>query len=120
MTPIARVRQMDETTRQNLMRLAIEEASRSVPENDRVNPRVGAVLADVNGVVLHTAYRGEFGPWTHAEFALFEKARNANTDTRGKVLFVTLEPCTRRGPEKVPCAIRVAQSRVATVYIGTL
>lgn len=38
----------------------------------------------------------------------------------GMSLFVTLEPCTRRGVEKVPCAVRVAESRVGAVYIGTL
>jgi pyrimidine deaminase RibD-like protein len=109
-----------EETLIELMHLAIAEARKSVAEDGRIHPRVGAVLADEKGNVLHTAHRGENGPGTHAEFVLFEKARNAGTDTTRTHLFVTLEPCTRRSPQKIPCAARVAVSGVQTVYIGTL
>ena len=53
-------------------------------------------------------------------FLLIEKAEQLNIDLQSTVLFVTLEPCIKRGPKKVPCAIRVAASKIPLVYIGTL
>lgn len=54
------------------MRLAIEEARKSVSENDnRVHPKVGAVVVK-DGQVLSTAYRGE-QPGNHAEYVALEK-----------------------------------------------
>ena len=53
-------------------RLAIDEARKSVPENDgRPHPRVGAVVVK-NGEVLATAHRGE-GEGNHAEYIALEK-----------------------------------------------
>jgi pyrimidine deaminase RibD-like protein len=109
-----------EETKRKLMLLAIQEAERSAVEDQRVHPRVGAVLADANGNVLHTAHRGEGTRGGHAEFILFEKARSAGTQVQDASLFVTLEPCTRRGIGKTPCASRVLHSGVRTVFIGTL
>jgi pyrimidine deaminase RibD-like protein len=103
----------------DLCALAISEARKSVPEDDRPHPLVGAVLANSAGDVLETSYRGEV-PKRHAEFTLFEKARAKGIDTRQCLLFVTLEPCSMRGPDKIPCAIRVAQAGVQKVFIGTL
>lgn len=36
------------------------------------------------------------------------------------VLFVTLEPCTSRGPGKTPCAQRIVDSGISKVYVGML
>jgi pyrimidine deaminase RibD-like protein len=102
-----------------LCALAISEARKSVPEDDRPHPLVGAVLATTGGQVVETSFRGEV-PKRHAEFTLLEKARAKGVDTRQCLLFVTLEPCSKRGPDKIPCAVRVAQAGVHKVYIGTL
>src|SRR5579872_3059950 len=102
-----------------LCALAISEARKSVPEDDRPHPLVGAVLATTRGDVVETSFRGEV-PKRHAEFTLLEKARAKGVDTRQCLLFVTLEPCSQRGPDKTPCAIRVAEAGVRKVYIGTL
>lgn len=102
-----------------LMREAIIEAKKSKAEDGRAHPFVGAILTDINGSILARAYRGE-ARGAHAEFCLFQKAREMGVDTRNTNLFVTLEPCTQRGVGKTPCAVRVVEAGVGTVYIGTL
>ena len=102
-----------------LMRLAIEEMHKSVPErrgDGKVPPLVGAVLWFPDGTIV-TAHRGEFRDGDHAEYTLFErKLHNRRLDDA--VLFTTLEPCLVRSPERTPCAKRVFLTRVNTVWIG--
>lgn len=102
-----------------LCELAVATAMESVREDEREHPLVGALLADGDGNVLATSFRGET-PKRHAEFCLLEKAVTLGIDPSKCTLFVTLEPCIQRGPEKVPCAIRVAEAGIKSVYIGTL
>jgi pyrimidine deaminase RibD-like protein len=98
-------------------RLAIEEARKSVPEDERVHPRVGVVIVK-DGRVLATAHRGEI-PQCHAEFIGLEK-KLAEVPLAGSTVYTTLEPCTSRNHPKVPCAIRLAERKVARVVIGML
>jgi pyrimidine deaminase RibD-like protein len=98
-------------------RLAIEEARKSVPEDDRVHPRVGAVIVK-DGRVLATAHRGEILQ-CHAEYLALEK-KLADVSLAGATVYTTLEPCTSRKHPKVPCAIRLAERKVARVVIGML
>lgn len=107
-----------ERTRE-LCELTVATAKKSVREDEREHPLVGALLADAEGNVLATSFRGET-PKRHAEFCLLEKVVSQGIDPSKCTLFVTLEPCIRRGPEKVPCAIRVAEAGIKAVYIGTL
>ena len=97
---------------------AIELAGQSVTEPDREDlaPNVGAVLAR-DGELLGEGYRGATGPGDHAEFGLLER-RLAGVDVAGATLFVTLEPCSRRGPGRTPCATRIADRGIATVWVG--
>ncbi|MFI5259075.1 MAG: hypothetical protein ACHQ01_05640 [Candidatus Limnocylindrales bacterium] len=97
---------------------AIELAALSVNEPDRHDPtpNVGAVLVR-DGHVLGEGYRGATAPPDHAEFGILEK-RLAGVDVSGSVLYVTLEPCSRRGTNKIPCAMRIAERGIATVWIG--
>lgn len=111
---------MDEHKLESLMRCAIDIARNSKPEDDRHHPLVGAVLADNEGEVVLTSYRGESGKGDHAEYSLIERAKVEGIDLSDKILFVTLEPCSRRSPGKLPCAVRVARSGIKTVYIGAL
>lgn len=101
-----------------LMSKAIELANRSIPEDQRPHPNVGALLADQDGKVIATAFRGQFGRGDHAEFLLLEKAKEAGFDLSGLTLYTTLEPCTSRGHRKKPCATRVCESGIRTVVIG--
>src|SRR5215469_13552924 len=98
-------------------RLAIEEARKSVPEDDRVHPKVGVVVVK-DGRVLATAHRGEF-PQCHGEYIALEK-KLADVSLAGSTVYTTLEPCTSRNHPKVPCAIRLAERKVARVVIGML
>jgi pyrimidine deaminase RibD-like protein len=99
-------------------RLAIEEARKSVPENDgRPHPLVGAVVVK-NGQVLATAHRGE-AEGNHAEYIALEK-RLADAAVAGATVYTTLEPCTTRNHPKIPCGDRLIERRVRRVVIGML
>ena len=98
-------------------RLAIEEARKSAPEDERVHPRVGVVIVR-DGRVLASAHRGEV-PQCHAEFIALEK-KLADTSLFGATVYTTLEPCTSRNHPKVPCATRLTERKVGRVVIGML
>jgi pyrimidine deaminase RibD-like protein len=98
-------------------RLAIEEARKSAPEDERVHPRVGVVVAK-DGRVLASAHRGEV-PQCHAEFIALER-KLADVPLLGATVYTTLEPCTSRNHPKVPCAIRLTERKVSRVVIGML
>jgi pyrimidine deaminase RibD-like protein/SAM-dependent methyltransferase len=99
---------------------AINEARKSSAEDAGIHPHVGAVLADSNGTVLGRAHRGMAGRGDHAEYLLLKKAKEQDVDTTKTMLFVTLEPCTARGPDKTPCVEHILNSGVPRVYIGML
>ncbi len=102
------------------MELAIEMAQASQSEPDgRPHPLVGAVLTDLNGKVLVTASRGE-RKGSHAEYVLFKKVEEQEIPLENTILFTTLEPCTKRGQHKIPCAERISNSPIKYVFIGTL
>jgi pyrimidine deaminase RibD-like protein len=111
---------MDDTLKLALMREAICEAHKSQAEDNRNHPLVGAIVTDDEGNILLRAHRGENGSGGHAEFLIFQKAETEKLDLKGKTLFVTLEPCTRRGAGKIPCAVRVGNSGIRRVFIGTI
>jgi pyrimidine deaminase RibD-like protein len=107
----------NETDDRVFERIAIDEARKSVPEDERVHPRVGVVVVK-DGRVLATAHRGEI-PQCHAEFIALEK-KLADVPLLGATVYTTLEPCTERNHPKVPCAIRLTERKVARVVIGML
>jgi pyrimidine deaminase RibD-like protein len=99
-------------------RMAIDEARKSVSENDgRPHPWVGAVVVK-DGKLLSAAHRGEV-PGNHAEFVALER-NLSDSAVVGATVYTTLEPCTTRNRPKVPCADRLIERRVARVVIGIL
>lgn len=99
-------------------RLAIDEARKSVGENDgRRHPMVGAVIVK-NGQVLAKAHRGEV-TGNHAEYLALEK-RLPDSVVAGATVYTTLEPCTTRNHPKIPCADRLVERKVGRVVIGML
>jgi pyrimidine deaminase RibD-like protein len=98
------------------MEMAVEEACKCKPKDERVHPRVGAVVVK-DGIVLATAYRSELAEGDHAEYTALEKKMHDKT-IAGATVYTTLEPCTARSPSKVPCTDRLIQRRVKRVVIG--
>lgn len=99
------------------MELAIQEAQKCVSEPDKNSPLVGAVIAR-NGKPFARAHRGEIKAGEHAEFTLLRKVESE--DLSDTTLYVTLEPCTSRGPEKHPCVERVTIRKIPRVVVGML
>lgn len=102
----------------HFMELAIEEARKSIGEDERAHPKVGAVVVK-NGVVLATAFRGELGEGEHAEYTALEK-KLPDATLAGATVYATLEPCTSRNHPKTPCAQRLIDRKVKRVVIGML
>jgi pyrimidine deaminase RibD-like protein/ubiquinone/menaquinone biosynthesis C-methylase UbiE len=103
-----------------LMKEAIKESQKSIPEDSGVHPKVGAVLSDMYGNILTTSHRGESERGGHCEYILLKKAKQLGINTEEAVLFVTLEPCTSRSPGKNPCAQRIVDCKIQKVYVGML
>src|ERR1019366_1999685 len=97
--------------------LAIEEALKSVPEDGRPHPKVGAIIVK-DGNVLSQAHRGEKSK-SHAEYVALED-KLADDLVAGATVHTTLEPCTTRKHPKIPCAQRLIDRKVARVVIGML
>lgn len=108
---------MTEKLLDELMRLAIDSGKKSVPEEGKETPLVGASIYK-DGAILGTAYRGQFGAGNHAEYTLFEKVLQ-EADVSGATLFTTLEPCTARG-KHTPCSEWIIRKGIKHVYIGML
>jgi len=100
-----------------LMRIAIEEGRKSVSEDGKLSPKVGASII-LNGEILGSSFRGQLGEGDHAEYTLFEKILNGK-DVKGATLFTTLEPCTNRNNHK-PCSDWIIEKGISHVYIGIL
>jgi pyrimidine deaminase RibD-like protein len=108
----------NETEDHKFARLAIEEARKSIPEDDgRTHPLVGAVVVK-DGKPLATAHRGE-ASGNHAEYIALEK-RLADAAAAGSTLYTTLEPCTTRSHPKIPCVERIIERKIRRVVIGML
>ncbi|RZK15670.1 MAG: hypothetical protein EOO43_14820, partial [Flavobacterium sp.] len=102
------------------MEMAIQVMHKSIqePRQDKVSPKVGAVLIKPDGTE-ETAYRGELRHGDHAEFTLLER-KNRSNPLDASILFATLEPCApgaRKHP-KLGCAERIVNARIKKVWIG--
>jgi pyrimidine deaminase RibD-like protein len=98
--------------------LALEEAQKSIAEDEGPRPKVGVVVVKNNNI-LARGHRGEIAPGEHAEYTVLEKKLGKDLLT-GATVYTTLEPCITRNHPKVCCAKRLIERRVKAVYIGTL
>jgi pyrimidine deaminase RibD-like protein len=103
-----------------LIRAAIEASAKSQLETDKAipPPKVGAAILFPNGEIV-TACRGQCKAGEHAEYTLLETLVK-DRELTGCVLATTLEPCTKRGPGKIPCCDRILGSGIKEVWVGTL
>ena len=112
-------------TVRELMELAIEEMYKSVPDPNRndnkSNPKVGAVIATQDGILISTSHRGELRIGDHAEFTAIER-KNRGEKLDGYVMYATLEPCApgARNHPKLSCAERIVNARFSKVFIGCI
>lgn len=95
--------------------MAVAEARKSVAEDNRLHPHVGAVVVK-DGKVLATGYRGENGKGDHAEYSAMQKMNKA--DLEGCTVYTTLEPCSIRKLPKTPCTNHLIDSKVKRVVYG--
>jgi pyrimidine deaminase RibD-like protein/NTP pyrophosphatase (non-canonical NTP hydrolase) len=100
------------------MNKAIELSRRCKSEFGKTSPKVGAVIVK-NGTILAESFRGNADPGDHAEFIALEKIAS-NEIVAGATVYTTLEPCTSRSHNKIPCAERLAMRRVSRVVIGMI
>lgn len=113
-------KQINSTSQREYMELAIKVMKDSIqePREDKVSPKVGAVLIKPDGSI-ETASRGELREGDHAEFTLLER-KNRAVPLDGATLFATLEPCApgaRKHP-KLGCAERIVNARIKKLYVG--
>ena len=98
------------------MKRAIEISKNCVSEEGKISPKVGAIVIKDDQIILE-AYRGETSPGDHAEYIAIEiKAKDI--DLEDSILITTLEPCTSRGPIKIPCAQRIVDAGINKVWYG--
>lgn len=105
--------------RRSFMTAAIKVMLESRKEHPgKPDPLVGAVLVNPDGNIIAEAHRGHYGAGDHGEFSLLEKS--GKRIPAGSTLYVTLEPCTKRGDGKTPCADRIIEARIPHVVIGII
>jgi ATP-dependent DNA helicase RecG len=100
------------------MHLAVRLAMKTVFEDPRPHPKVGAVLVNRLDDIVATSHRGQFGRGDHAEYLVLEKALEAGVGLSDCMIYSTLEPCISRGHQKIPCATRIVNAGIRTVAIG--
>ncbi|OPX07364.1 deaminase [Mycobacterium sp. AT1] len=106
----------DDTEIRGWMRMAVDLGKNTETQGDPRIPRVGAVVVK-DGEVIGSGYRGMTNPTHHAEFDVL-RAISEPELLKGAVVFSTLEPCSRRGATKTPCARRLVEANVGEVHIG--
>ncbi|AQQ66727.1 riboflavin biosynthesis protein RibD [Microbulbifer agarilyticus] len=95
-----------------LMARAVQLAERGL-YTTMPNPRVGCVIADADGSIVGEGWHKRAGE-PHAEI---EALRDAGEQARGKIAYVTLEPCSHTG-KTGPCADALIAAGVAKVVFG--
>jgi diaminohydroxyphosphoribosylaminopyrimidine deaminase/5-amino-6-(5-phosphoribosylamino)uracil reductase len=77
------------------------------------NPRVGAVITDLDGAVIAEGFhRGAGTP--HAEASALDYALSIGADLKDAIAYVTLEPCNHTG-RTGPCAVALADAGIGKV-----
>src|SRR5882762_6502728 len=81
------------------------------------NPMVGAILVK-GGKVIGRGWHHRAGQ-PHAEIEALSDAEKRGHDSRGAVLYVTLEPCSTHGLTP-PCTEALIAAKISKVIIGAL
>ncbi len=95
------------------MKRALELAAKGMGYTSP-NPMVGCVVVK-NGRIISEGYHERFGGYHAERNALI----NCNEDTRGAILYVTLEPCCHYG-KTPPCTEIIIEKGIKKVVIGAM
>ncbi|MBD3215465.1 MAG: hypothetical protein GF311_22840 [Candidatus Lokiarchaeota archaeon] len=110
----------DDLTPENIiflgMKKAVEISKNCVSEENKISPKVGALIIK-NGEIVIETFRGETSPGDHAEYIALEK-KGKDLNFKESILITTLEPCTKRSSDKIPCARRIVEAGIKEVWIG--
>lgn len=133
---IAKLRESKDKKSVDLNHFASDSQSRQEIEKA---PLIGAVVVCLNGMVF-TCYKGQATDasieehhilqWTrHCEYSLFHEVVRPERMAlvKGGTLFLTLEPCSKRGTyvrdgkprAKIPCAVLCAEAGLKKIYLGS-
>eukprot|EP01134_Creolimax_fragrantissima_P007400 CFRG7400T1 len=97
------------------MRLAIEEAKKSIPVDSAYC--VGCVITKGDGVIA-TGFSREIEGNTHAEQVALTKLEQNGISGEGCTLYTTMEPCSKRLSGNRDCTARCISAKVGTVVLG--
>lgn len=102
---------------EDLMVVALSEATKISVRTTLPNPRVGAAIFTTNEKLYfgHHARAGD----DHAEVRAIKSAQASGADLRGATVAVNLEPCAHHG-KTPPCADALVAAGVARVLVGTV
>ena len=98
------------------MSLAIELSRRCPPSDTAYS--VGALIVAEDGTELARGYSRETGPTVHAEQVALAKVDPDDPRLRRATLYTTLEPCSARASDPVPCAQRVLAAGIPRVVLA--
>jgi diaminohydroxyphosphoribosylaminopyrimidine deaminase / 5-amino-6-(5-phosphoribosylamino)uracil reductase len=79
---------------------------------------VGAVVVGADGVELARGFSRETDPRVHAEEAALDKLAPDDPRLPGATVYSTLEPCTDRRADRIPCTDRIIAAGPARVVIA--
>ena len=106
---------LNEADRRRLSRAI--ELSRRCPPSDTAYS-VGALIVAEDGTELASGYSRETGPTVHAEQVALAKVDPDDPRLRRATLYTTLEPCSARASDPVPCAQRVLAAGIPRVVLA--
>ncbi|KAJ1796143.1 DRAP deaminase [Coemansia sp. RSA 2399] len=105
------------------MRQALSEGRKCSSVETAYN--VGAVITTSDGKrVVATGYSRKYPGNTHAEqcalMDLAEESADCDGQTRGLVMYTTMEPCSKRLSGNKPCSQGIMESGIDTVFVGVM
>lgn len=100
----------------DLMVIALSEATKVHPRATLPNPRVGAAILTSKGKLFFSHHVASGS--SHAEVRAIEACKAAGADLMGATIAVTLEPCSHFG-KTPPCADALIKEGFAKVLVGT-
>ncbi|KAJ2847281.1 DRAP deaminase [Coemansia erecta] len=104
------------------MRQALAEGRKCSSVETAYN--VGAVITTGDGKeVVATGYSRKYPGNTHAEQCALmdlEEKSAAYGQTRGLVMYTTMEPCSKRLSGNKPCSQSIMESGIDTVFVGVM